>query len=74
MLPQKPVPEPAWAVFDHFGEDRAAERERCRRRRDQSIVVLTAEARRVDALSVSAVARTRTSPAEPEIGAELSWL
>ena len=56
MLPQKPVPEPAWAVFDHFGEDRAAERERCRRRRDQSIVVVTAEARRVDALSASAVA------------------
>jgi hypothetical protein len=45
MLPQKPVPEPAWAVFDQFGDDRAAERERCRRRRDQSIVVLTAEAR-----------------------------
>ena len=41
MLPQKLAPEPAWAVFDQFGDDRAAERERCRRRRDQSIVVLT---------------------------------
>jgi len=34
------------AVFDQSRDDRAAEHERCRRRRDQSIVVLTAEARR----------------------------
>ena len=33
------------AAFDQSRDDRAAERERCLRRRDQSIVVLTAEAR-----------------------------
>jgi hypothetical protein len=33
------------AAFDQSRDDRAAERERCLRRRDQSIVLLTAEAR-----------------------------
>jgi hypothetical protein len=37
-------PGASMAAFDQSRDDRAAERERCLRRPDQSIVVLTAEA------------------------------
>jgi hypothetical protein len=43
--PSQTGPGAGMAAFDQSRDDRAAERERCRRRCDQSIVLLTAEAR-----------------------------
>jgi hypothetical protein len=43
--PSETGPGASMAAFDQSRDDRAAERERCLRRRDQSIVVPTVEAR-----------------------------